>query len=83
MSPSERTHNAKMAGLQRAANDPTNAGAERARDALEASWIRKAQERFPLANPAEQRAVATTLRKLHYQKMSRAGVRARQARAAR
>ena len=77
MSPSERITRARLAGLTRALNDPTHAGPERARMALEASWLRKAQERWPDDPPAEQRRRARILRKQHYVRMSALGVKAR------
>lgn len=70
MTPAERSERARIAGLTRALNDPGNAGAERARDALEASWLRKARERHPNLPDSELRRKALILRTLHYRHMA-------------
>ena len=78
MSPSERTARARIAGLTRALKDPTHQAPARARAGLELSWGRKASELLgPLASEAQLASTAATLRRLHYAKLSAAGVKAR------
>lgn len=75
-----RTERARIAGLTAALNDPSNSRARRAHLAAEERFKRQAELDLPGASPHELAVRAALLRRLHFAKLSAAGVAARKAR---